>query len=101
MALARHGEFRFDAALELFEAQLVDDEFHPRLVAVLPVAEVVEDLQDRLAERQEVLHRQGLTEKVRNARCGAQPAACRDAEAERPGCRPDRQAPEAWEGRQR
>src|SRR2546422_7625427 len=100
MALARHGEFRFDAALELFEAQLVDDELHPSLVAVLPVAEVVEDLQDRLAERQQVLHRQGLIEKVRNARRGAQPAACRDAEADGPVRPLDRQEAEVVDGRQ-
>ena len=93
MALARYGEFRFDAALELFEAQLVDNEFHPSLVAVLPVAEVVEDFQDRLAERQQVLHRQELIEKVRDARCGAQPAACRDAEADGPVRALDRRKP--------
>ena len=100
MALARHGEFHFDAALELFEAQLFDDELHPRLVAVLPVAEVVEDLQDRLAERQQVLHRQELIEKVRDARCGAQPAACRDAEADGPVCLLDRQEAEVVNGSQ-
>ncbi len=100
MALARHGKFGFDAALELFEAQLFDDELHPCLVAVLPVAEVVEDLQDRLAERQEVLHRQVLVEEVRDARRRAQPAACRDAEADGPVRLFDRQEAEVVDGRQ-
>src|SRR2546422_9504509 len=98
MALARHGKFGFDAALELFEAQLFDNELHPRLVAVLPVSEVVEDLQDRLAQRQQVLHRQVLVKEGRDARSRAQPAARRDAEADGPVRLLDRQATEGGSG---
>ena len=82
IALAEDGVLDLEPALEFREAQLLDDEFHPRLVAVLPVAQVVEDLDHGVAGGQQVLHWHELVQEERDAGRGAQPAARRHAEAD-------------------
>src|SRR5439155_9910646 len=62
IALANHGIFRIHAMLELLKAELIDHELHPGLVAIFPIAEIVEDLDDRVAQRQQILHRKKLAE---------------------------------------
>ena len=82
IALANHGIFRIHTAFELFKAKLIDDELHPCLVAIFAIAEIVEDFDDRVAQRQQILHRKKLAEHLGEPWSRAEAATGGDAEAD-------------------
>src|SRR5205823_5691806 len=77
-----HGIFRIHAALELLKAEFIDDELHPGLVAIFPIAEIVKDLDDRVAQREQILHRKKFAKHLGEPWRRAEATTGGDAEAD-------------------
>ena len=73
----------FPPAFEFFKPQFLDHELHAGFAAVLPIAQIVEDLDDGFDGRDEVVHGHEFPEQMRDARSRAQSSADHHAKADR------------------
>ena len=73
----------FPPTLEFREAQLFNHEFHAGFIAVFPVAQRIEDFDDRFNAGDQFLDWSKLSQYLRNARCRTESTPCDHAEAVR------------------
>src|SRR4051812_45884728 len=64
----------FPSPLEFFKPELIDDEFHPGLIAVLPIAQGIEYFDDGFNARNQLIYRGEFTKHLRDTGSRTQPA---------------------------
>ncbi len=84
--MTHRDEGCFPPTFEFLESQLFDDELHPSLVPILPVAQLVEDFDDGFDARNELVHRREFTKHLGDTGRGAQSAAGHHSEPDGAVC---------------